>query len=89
MCVCETIAKESQEIRVTTEKRKFGKVYTIVHGLDTKEIDIKDLSKQLKSKFACGGTYKDGTIELQGDHKRGLKKFLVKQGFPASTIKFR
>lgn len=89
MCVCETIAKESQEITVRSEKRKFGKVYTIIEGLDSKEIDVKDLSKQLKSKFACGGTHKEGSIELQGNHKRRLKKYLVKKGFPANTIKIR
>ncbi len=89
LCVCETIAKESQRIRVYTVKRKFGKVYTIVDGIDEKEIDIKDLTKKLKSKFACGGTTKQGKVELQGNHKQNIKKFLVQMGFPAETIDVR
>lgn len=89
LCMCETIAKESQEITITTEKKKFGKKYTIITGIDQKEINIKELSKKLKSKFACGGTVKEGNIELQGDHKQHIKEFLVSTGFAPETIKVR
>lgn len=86
LCVCETIAKESQRIVVRTEKRKFGKQYTIIEGVDAKEIDIKELTKKLKSKFACGGTVKEGNIELQGNHKNNVKGTLVTLGFAPETI---
>ena len=86
LCVCETIAKESQKILVYLEKKKFNKVYTIVEGIDKKEIDLKDLAKRLKSKLACGGTIKDGKIELQGDHKHRVKKFLIEYGFASSSV---
>jgi translation initiation factor 1 len=86
LCVCETIAKEEQKIIVSTEKRKFGKITTLVQGIDTKNIDIKDLAKKLKSKLACGGTAKGGVIELQGNHAARVKDYLVTFGFPASTI---
>ncbi|MFH1848739.1 MAG: stress response translation initiation inhibitor YciH [archaeon] len=86
LCVCETIAKESQKITVTTVKKKFGKVYTAVKGIDDKEIDLKDLLKKLKNKFACGGTAKDGNIELQGNHKQRIKGALVQLGFASETI---
>lgn len=89
LCVCETIAKENQEIKVYTEKKKFNRVYTIVEGIDEKEIDMKDLIKTLKSKFACGGTIKDGRVELQGDHKQKAKDILVQMGFAPETIKIR
>lgn len=87
LCVCETIAKEDQEIIITKVKKKFGKISTIIKGIDPKEIDLKDLSKKLKSKFACGGTAKKGTIELQGDHSEGVKTELIKLGFNEDTIK--
>ena len=89
LCVCETIAKESQRIRVYTVKKKFGKIYTILEGIDEKEIDIRDLTKKLKSKFACGGTSKQGKVELQGNHKQNIKTFLVQMGFPSETIDVR
>ena len=89
LCVCESIAKESQRILVKGEKRKFGKMYTIIEGIDEREIDIKDLLKKLKSKFACGGTSKAGYIELQGDHTRKVKETLAALGFAPETIDVR
>ncbi|MFH0798092.1 MAG: translation initiation factor [Candidatus Woesearchaeota archaeon] len=86
LCVCETIAKEEQKITVRSEKRKFGKLITVVEGINDKSIDLKDLAKRLKSKLACGGTAKGGTIELQGNHVQKVKMYLVEFGFPPSTI---
>lgn len=86
LCVCETIAKEDQRITVATIKRKFGKLTTTVTGIDTKAIDIKDVAKKLKSKLACGGTVKNGVIELQGEHKQKVREELVKLGFALDTI---
>lgn len=86
LCICETIAKEGQHIQIKTEKRKFGKLITVIHGINHKEIDLKDLAKKLKSKFACGGTIKENMIELQGDHKNRVKEELIKLGFAAETI---
>ena len=87
LCVCETIAKESQNIVVKIEKRKFGKKYTMIRGINQTEIDLKDLAKKLKSKFACGGTAKDGIVELQGDHLKRIKEELVALGFAPETIR--
>ena len=87
LCVCETIAKESQVIKVYLETKKFRKVSTIIEGVDEKEIDLRDLAKKLKEKFACGGTAKEGKIELQGDHKNKVKEALVRMGFPADSIR--
>ncbi len=89
LCACETIAKESQKIIVKTEKKKFGKTYTIITGIDEKEINMKDLSKRLKTEFACGGTVKEKKIELQGNHKKKVKSFLVKMGFAPEAIEVR
>ncbi len=89
LCVCEAIAKESQKIVVDTAKKKFGKVYTVVSGFDTKEIDIKDVVKKLKAKFACGGTVKGTTIELQGNHKPRMREALMEIGFSPDTIEVR
>ena len=89
LCVCETIAKESQKIIVTTVKKKFGKLNTIIQGIDQKEINMKELAKKLKTELACGGTVKDGKIELQGDHKQKAKQILVQTGFAPDTIEIR
>lgn len=86
LCVCETIAKEQQKIRVYMVKKKFGKPYTIIEGIEEKEINLRELTKKLKSRFACGGTVKEGKIELQGSHKKKVKQVLVGLGFAPDTI---
>lgn len=89
LCVCESIAKESQKIEVKLEKKKFGKNYTVIEGIDEKEIDLKQLIKKLKNQLACGGTIKDGRVELQGDHKQKVKGLLIEFGFAPGTIEIR
>ena len=84
-CVCGEIAKTQQQIKVTTEKRRFGKVNTLISGFDD-GVDIKDIAKQLKVKRACGGTIKNKVIELQGNHKGFIKPILVSMGFSENQI---
>ncbi|MBS3147867.1 translation initiation factor [Candidatus Woesearchaeota archaeon] len=86
LCVCESIAKESLKIIVRVEEKKFNKKYTVVEGLDPKEIDLDQLAKQLKAKLACGGTVKDGRIELQGEHRQKAKLVLIEAGFAPEAI---
>ncbi|MEK6973905.1 MAG: translation initiation factor [Nanoarchaeota archaeon] len=86
LCVCETIAKEEQQIRIRVVKRRFGKEITLVEGLDEADIQIKDIAKRLKSKLACGGTVKKSVIELQGNHASKTKEALVNLGFNSKTI---
>lgn len=84
-CVCKEIAKTQQEITIRTEKRRFGKITTIIAGLVG--VDIKDIAKKLKSGLACGGTVKNNSIELMGNHKEKVKPLLVEMGFEAEQIK--
>ncbi len=85
LCVCETIAREQQKIMITIEKRKFGKKYTVVEGI-SKEANIAEILRTLKMKLACGGTAKNGKIELQGDHQARTKEILLETGFPEESI---
>lgn len=87
LCVCETIAKEEQKVEIRFVKKKFGKLSTIVEGINDKSINMKELLKELKSKLACGGTVKDGVIELQGKHALKVKQCLIEFGFPQASIK--
>ncbi len=83
--VFEEIAKSEQKITISTVSRRYGKITTLVSGFD-KNFDIKGLAKKLKEKLACGGTIKDGVIELQGNHKKMVKPILVKLGFSEDSI---
>ncbi|MHA1793579.1 MAG: stress response translation initiation inhibitor YciH [Promethearchaeota archaeon] len=86
LCVCNTISKEEQKIKVKTEKRKWGRIVTIIELSSTDNINMVDLTKKLKGKAACGGTYKDNLIELQGDHRFQVKNYLKELGFDENNI---
>ncbi len=83
LCACITIEREAQKIRISTEMRRFQKPITIVEGIVD---NAKEVAKELKSKLACGGTIKEGHIELQGDHKIKAKEILIKLGYSDNQI---
>lgn len=83
LCVCVTIEREAERIKIFTEMRRFNKPITIVEGITE---NAKDIAKQLKSKLACGGTVKEGHIELQGGHKARAKEILIKMGYSEDQI---
>ena len=85
LCVCETIAQEEARINVTVERRKWGRLTTIVEGFD-KNIDINELATKLKGKLACGGAAKRGHVELQGDHRGVIGGVLAKLGYPEEMV---
>lgn len=86
--VWENISLENQKITVIIEKRKFGKKYTVVKGFGP-EISLSDIGKKLKARFACGGSSKNGQVELQGDHKARIKEALMDLGFAQESIEVR
>ena len=86
ICVCEDIAREQQRINIAVDKRRYGKMMTIVDGINPHELDIDTLISNLKTICACGGTIKDGKIELQGDHRIKVKESLEKMGFMVDVL---
>ncbi|HII60734.1 TPA: stress response translation initiation inhibitor YciH [Pyrococcus horikoshii] len=80
------VLKEQQRIKVYIERARYGKVKTIIEGIDEKEFDLEEIAKKLKAKLACGGTAKNGRIELQGDHRDRIKKLLAELGFSEELI---
>lgn len=85
-CVCEVIAKSEQKIRVELVKKRYGKMVTMVTGIDPKDVDLKGIAKELKNELACGGTVKNNEIELQGEHVRKVKDKLISLGFSQESI---
>jgi len=83
--VCEQIVKSSQRINISTDKKRYGKIVTLVSGFD-KSVDMKKTTKALKNELACGGTFRNDVIEIQGDHTSRINKALIKIGFDAESI---
>ncbi|MGD1061555.1 MAG: stress response translation initiation inhibitor YciH, partial [Methanomassiliicoccales archaeon] len=38
LCMCEEIAREQQTVKITTDSRRYGKVVTVVDGIDANDI---------------------------------------------------
>ena len=73
-----------QDIRIqTTRKGKGGKTVTILTGFQSSPATLKKLLKKLKAQCGSGGTVKDETLEIQGDHAETLLQNLLKLGYGA------
>jgi translation initiation factor 1 len=87
-CSCPPVVAEvkrlppqQQTARLTTERRAKGKLVTVIAGLDPEENDLSDLATRLKTACGAGGTFKDGQIELQGDHLQAAERALQAMGY--------
>jgi translation initiation factor 1 len=71
-------------VRVSLEtKGRAGKGVTVIKGLPLAAAELAALGKQLRAACGSGGTVKDGTLEIQGDHADRLVELLKAQGFSA------
>jgi translation initiation factor 1 len=69
-------------VRVSLQtKGRAGKGVTVVHGVPLEPVELLAMGKQLKASCGSGGTVKDGTIEVQGDHRDRLVQALQTMGF--------
>ena len=58
-----------------------GKTVTVIYGVALAEAKLKDLAGELKRLCGTGGTLKDGTIEIQGDHRDRIVAALEQRGY--------
>jgi translation initiation factor 1 len=79
------IEKEETSIVITKDVRKWRKPVTVIAGLQNRR-DIKEITRKMKTKIGTGGTFKDGQMILQGDHRETVKGLLVEMGFKEDSI---
>ncbi|HEJ7190124.1 TPA: stress response translation initiation inhibitor YciH [Serratia marcescens] len=66
-------------IQRQTSGRK-GKGVCLIAGVDLDDAALDKLAAELKKKCGCGGSVKDGIIEIQGDKRDLLKQLLEAKG---------
>ncbi len=69
------------DIKRTTAGRG-GKTVTLVTGFTGIGLPEKEsLAKKMRNACGCGGTVKDGDIEIQGDQREKMAEILTAAGF--------
>lgn len=77
--------QQTAAIRRETKGRG-GKTVTVIMELQLTLDDLKTLGKLLKQACGAGGAVKDGTIEIQGDHRETIAAALQKQGYKTKFV---
>lgn len=69
------------DIRRETGNRG-GKTVTVIDGFIGIGLPEKEqLAKKMRAACGCGGTIKDGAIEIQGDQRETVARILTEAGF--------
>lgn len=85
-CVCKKASAPAGDgtVRLRREtKGRGGKTVIVITGLPLDAAALAALAAELKKRCGCGGTAKDGVIEIQGDHAEVLLAELLKRGYKA------
>lgn len=84
-CKCrqaQTIKPTEVTIKIRLEKKgRGGKAVSVLFNFPHNPKYFTDLTKKLKANCGTGGTFKDDTIEIQGDQREKIKNYLEKLGF--------
>ncbi len=74
---------DGRHVRVVREtKGRRGKVVTVINGLPLSSMELKTVAKKIKAACGAGGTVRDGSIEIQGDHHQKVRGELARLGWP-------
>ncbi|MEZ4906930.1 MAG: translation initiation factor [Saprospiraceae bacterium] len=70
------------KLRIWLEKKhRAGKPVSLITGFDDKDIDLKELSKTIKSKLGVGGSVKNSEIIIQSQNRDEIINILKASGF--------
>ena len=76
------IIPSSIDLKIQLEKNKRGgKTVSVIRPLPYNPEYFQKLLKDLKKLCGTGGSLKENSIEIQGDHREKLKSHLEKLGF--------
>jgi translation initiation factor 1 len=88
-CICRELKRTAApgtdglvRVRYETKGRK-GKGVTVISGLPVNQAILETLARDLKQKLGTGGTVREFSIELQGDHREQAAQELLARGYVA------
>ena len=70
-----------QNIRLHLDRKKGGKIATVIKGFVQTDDGLKNLAKRLKRKCATGGSIKNNEIIIQGNKRDIVKTLLEEEGY--------
>lgn len=89
MDLIDDVDKSFSKVEIRVEKRKYGKMWAVVSGVDAETPKLKEIVKTIKNRLAVGGTIKGKNIEVlfgKTDKTKQLIDILVKEGFNRESI---
>ena len=79
--------KHEQILRIWLDKKsRNGKAVSLIRGFTCRDQEIRDLASALKSHCGVGGSFKNGEILIQGDHRKKILEYLLKAGYKNSKL---
>jgi translation initiation factor 1 len=76
------VSPKQQSLRVqATRSGRKGKTVTVITGFQTSQESLQAILKQLKTICGTGGTLKEQTLEIQGEHKDKVVQILIQLGY--------
>ncbi|HTT06913.1 MAG TPA: translation initiation factor Sui1 [Steroidobacteraceae bacterium] len=89
-CVCRSAsgaaagARAGAPVRVSRQTQgRAGRGVTVISGLPLSAEELEQLAGELKRRCGSGGTVREGSIEIQGEHRDTLVAELARRGITA------
>lgn len=84
-CICRASPRAPRGDGIVRVRREVGgrrgKTVTTISGVPSDDDRLRELAADLKRLCGSGGSVKEGTIEIQGDHCTVVIAELTKRGF--------
>ena len=74
-----SVAPADQVAKIRVEKRKGGRLVTVISGMEHPANDLSRICTELKQALSVGGSVQGRTVELQGDHAEFVQRWLTER----------
>ncbi len=86
-CPPPDVPPAKQSLKVRLDKRKRGKLVTVISGFRCSVSQLHETLSALKTQCGAGGSLDEQNIELQGDHTARVPQLLVNRGYRVQGFK--